>query len=130
VAVELASDGSGYVAVSPSMVDVRQASKLFALRASGNSMNQANINGNAIEDGDLIVVRKSEWGEANSDDYIVSLIGDYANIKRLKIDRPNHRLILMSESSEDHTPIVIADEDLSYYLILGKVSSVVKSITS
>lgn len=122
-----ANEHLGFVAVSPSLVDVRSPERLFALCASGDSMNAADVKGNTIEDGDYVVVRQAEWGQARHGDYIVSLIDDYANVKKLHIDRPNHRIVLQSESRQDYTPIIIAEEDMSYYRILGTVSGIIKA---
>lgn len=128
-AVELAADEhQGFVHVSPSLLGARRHGSLFALRAHGDSMNTANINGNTIENGDFIIVNKAEWGEARDGDYVVSLMGDYANVKRLRVDKEHSRLILMPESTEMYTPIIIAQEDLPYYRIMGTVVDVVKSI--
>ncbi len=127
IAVEYANnEHQGFVAVSPSLVNAKHASQLFALKAAGDSMNNADINGNSIEDGDYVIVRQAEWGMAKEGDYVVSLIDDYANIKQLHLDHENRRVVLISRSREDYTPIIIAEEDLAYYRILGTVADVVK----
>jgi repressor LexA len=129
VAVEYANnEHQGFVAVSPSLVNAKHASEIFALKAVGDSMNSADVHGSSIENGDFVIVRQSEWGTARDGDYVVSLIDDYANIKQLHVDRENRRIILVSRSREDYTPIVIAEEDLPYYRILGTVTDVVKAI--
>lgn len=129
VAVEVANnEHGGFISVSPSLINARNPEKLFALRASGDSMNTASIAGNSVMDGDYVIVRQSEWGDAKDGDYVVSLIGDCANLKRLSLDQVNNRIILISESDVDYSPIIIAEEDKDYYRILGVVTGVVKAI--
>ncbi|HWB39457.1 MAG TPA: S24 family peptidase [Candidatus Saccharimonadales bacterium] len=129
VAIEYANnEEKGFISVSPSLINAGKANKLFALKASGDSMDLAHIGNNTVEDGDYVLVRQSEWGEAREGDYVVSLIEDCANLKRLHLDQANQRVILLSESAEDYAPIIIAKEDLQYYRILGIAVDVIKSI--
>src|SRR3989344_7217592 len=44
----------GYLKVSKKMLPKKD--KIFALRAEGNSLNKADINGKSIEDGDFVIV--------------------------------------------------------------------------
>jgi repressor LexA len=54
------------------------ASKLFALRVSGDSMTGA-----GILDGDVVIVRRQRT--ANSGEIVVALVGDEATVKRMKL---------------------------------------------
>jgi len=111
----------GYLKVSPKMVP--HGSRLFVLRASGNSMNKATIKNKSIEDGDFVVVDANK-NSAESGDYVVSVIDGSANIKKFVVDRQNERIVLKSESTQNYLPIFIHEDD--YYLINGKVVDVIK----
>lgn len=111
----------GYLKVSKKIAP--KGSKLFILRAEGNSMNLANINRKTIEDGDFVVVDSTQKNfEPNK--YVVSVIDGMANIKKLIEDKKNKRIILKSESTQDYLPIFIHPSD-SYH-ISGRVIDVIK----
>lgn len=116
-----------FLKVSPSSLKTKKLKKIFALKAKGESMNQANIGGSSIEDGDYVVVESSDWPDFTNGDYIVSIIGGMANIKRYMQDEANQRILLLSESYGESAPIVIGREDLDNYKIAGKVVEVVKA---
>lgn len=115
----------GFLTVSTSLV--KRKNNLFALIASGDSMNKADINGSSIEDGDFVVVDGDKRSPI-SGDYIVSIIDDCANIKRLFIDKKNKQIVLISESDRTYPPIVIHPDDFSRYMINGCVIKVVKKL--
>lgn len=112
----------GYLRVSPSILRDKGGS-LFALKVSGSSMNQANVKGEPIREGDYVVV-DSGVKSPDSGDYVVSVIDGYANIKKFLWERENNRIILLSESTEDYPPIYIHAEDA--FLVNGKVVQVIK----
>jgi SOS-response transcriptional repressor LexA len=117
----------GYLHVSKKILgDLTDKVKdLFVLRAVGSSMNQANVFGNAIENGDYVIVDKTKnFGKNNS--YVVSVIDDVANIKRIYVNRKDKQIILSSESNQDIPPIYIHEEELQGYLIAGTVVKVMK----
>ncbi len=86
-------------------------------------MNQANINGKNIEEGDFIIV-DSEQKSPESGHYVVSVIDEVANIKKFVPDRKNKRIILQSESSKEYLPIFIHEDDK--YEVSGRVVGVIK----
>jgi len=88
-------------------------------------MNQANVKGKSIEEGDFVIVEKNQGTPANGD-YVVSTIDGLANIKKFIFDEPNKQIILVSESSLDLPPIYIHQDDYSAYLVCGKVVEVIK----
>lgn len=98
---------------------------LFVLRAVGPSMNNANLNGNSIEDGDFVIIDKEPITPRNGD-YVVSIIDGAANIKKIFLDNKNRQIVLVSESNQDLSPIYIHRDDLDNYLIAGKVVKVMK----
>lgn len=96
-------------------------SGIFALRASGNSMNRAKIKGKNIEDGDIVLI-DSEDRVAQNGDYVLSIIDGMANLKKFKVERG--QVMLVSESTENFKPILIMQGD--DWLINGKIVSVIK----
>ncbi|MDP2684988.1 MAG: S24 family peptidase [bacterium] len=117
----------GYLKVTKSILGdlVDKVKYLFVLRAVGQSMNQANTVGGAIEDGDFVIVDGTKKIPSN-EDYVVSIIDGVANIKKIYIDNKNQQFILISESNQDLPPIYIHKDDLDNYLIAGKVVKVMK----
>lgn len=113
----------GYLRISGKLLIKKKG--IFAIRASGYSMNKANINGESIEDGDYAVV-DPEYRSIRNGDYVLSIIDGMANIKRYFNDKDNKRIILMSESSASTSPILIHYKDLDDYLVNGKVIQVIK----
>ncbi|MFA6534180.1 MAG: S24 family peptidase [Patescibacteria group bacterium] len=98
---------------------------LFILRAVGSSMNRANVKDKSIEDGDFVVVEKNQ-GIPVSGEYVVSIIDNMANIKKFLVDKKNRQIVLISESNFNIPPIYIHEDDLSNYLVCGKVVDVIK----
>jgi SOS-response transcriptional repressor LexA len=110
----------GYIKVSKNII--KAGDGLIAIKASGNSMNKANINGQAIEDGDYVIVDSKKQPQPN--DYILAIIDNCANIKKLLIDSKNKIISLNSESTENHPTIFIHEMDK--FLINGVVKYVIK----
>ena len=128
-ATELAEDyPSNFISVSPSLARIRKPEITFALVATGDSMSAAKINSKTVDEGDYVIVEKKQWGEVSDGDYIVSRFNDMNNLKRLSIDREHKRIILMSESTENQPPIIIASEDIEYYDIEGVAVDVIKGL--
>lgn len=113
----------GYLTVSPSMVPNKR--RLFAIRAIGTSMNQADVKGRSIEDGDYVIV-DPEDKSVEDGDYILSVIGGSANIKRFYRDLENNQIVLISESTQELPPIYIHPKDFAEYMVNGKVVQVIK----
>lgn len=117
----------GYLKVTKSILGnlIGRVKDLLALRAVGNSMNNANVFGNSIEDGDYVIIDRKQKNLQDGE-YVVSLIDNVANIKKIFIDKQNQQFILVSESNQDLPPIYIHRDDLDNYLIAGKVVKVMK----
>ncbi len=116
----------GYLQVSKKLIPYFQPNEYFVLKAVGNSMNRATINGNKnINDGDYIVIDKKPKASYQNK-YVLSIINGMANIKKLIYDSTNHQIALMSDSSQDYPPIYIHKDDLSGYMINGEVVDVIK----
>lgn len=113
----------GYLTVSPSMVPKKK--RLFAVQAVGTSMNQANIEGKSIEDGDYVIVDPEAKTPKNGD-YVLSVIAGSANIKRFCKDKETGQVVLISESAQELPPIYIHPNDFADYMVNGKVLQVIK----
>lgn len=84
----------------------RPGSKYFLLRINGNSMNLAEVNGEKIENGSIVLVRQQPTADDGA--IIVALINDEATVKIL--ERNSGTVILRPKSSiPDHRPIVLTD---------------------
>jgi len=112
---------TGYLKVSKRLAP--RGGKLFILRAEGDSMNKANINGKNIENDDFVIV-DAEQKSPEPGQYIVSIIDEMANIKKFVPDPQNKRIVLKSESTNEYLPIFIHEEDK--YEISGRVVGVIK----
>lgn len=121
------NDIEGYLQVTKTVLGafVTRIKDLFVLRAVGSSMNRAQVVGEAIEDGDYVIVDKKQQ-EPREDQYVVSVIGGVANIKKIHIDAKREQIVLVSESNQDLPPIYIHSSDLDEYLIAGTVIKVMK----
>lgn len=116
----------GYLTLSPKLLGSRNFESLFVVQATGDSMNACNVSGQAIDDGDYVVVDSSVQ-EPRNGEYVVSSIEGLANIKKFIKDDANRVVALVSESTRQRPPIVVSEEDIDSYRVHGKVVSVVKS---
>jgi repressor LexA len=119
------SNMEGNLTLSEKLLPVKNSDSLFAVRAVGSSMNRANIGGKNIEDGDYVVV-DGEDRNVHTGDYVLSVIGGLGNIKKYVEDKNQRQITLVSESKQFFPPIYLHEEDLSDYLVNGKVVAVVK----
>ena len=111
----------GYIKVSKNIIKAKDG--LLAIKASGNSMNKANINGQNIENGDYVIVDTKKQPQTNN--YVLAIIDNCANIKKLIVNPKNKIISLVSESTENHPTIFIHEDDK--FLINGVVKYVIKS---
>lgn len=129
VALAFADDRmQSYLRVSPKILDTSDIKELFALRATGDSMNNASIHKRAVNHGDYIIVRKVDISQIHNKDYVVSVIGGTANLKKFYRDNTHRRIVLYSESKTDYPPIFINQDDLqdiSSYQVIGKAIEVI-----
>jgi len=113
---------SGYVKI-PSSLRVKK-DNLFAVQVDGDSMNQANINGKSLDDGDFALIDPENQSPQNGD-YVLSIIDDCANLKKFERDVKTGAIRLVSESTnKNHKPIYISSED--NYMVNGKIIAVLK----
>ena len=83
------------------------SSKFFLLRVRGDSMNRAKVEGQAIEDGDLVLVRQQETGDPGK--IVVVLVDGEATIKRLA-KAPGYYILNPESKNPKHRPIVVAQD--------------------
>lgn len=114
-----------YLRVSSNMLQSRNYQNLIALRVSGNSMNQAQVDGLAIENGDFVVVDRSKQTPRNNEIVIINN-KDLINVKRIILNQEHGQVVLKSESSEVYDPIYLdAAEDADAF-VEGTVVQVLK----
>ncbi len=113
----------GYIKVSKNII--KDSDGLLAIKATGNSMNKANIDGQSIENGDYVIVDSKKQPQPN--DYVLAIIDNCANIKKLFSDSKNKIISLISQSTENHPTIFIHETDK--FLINGVVKYVIKRPT-
>lgn len=112
----------GHVRVPRNLMNRRDG--IFALRVDGDSMNQSNINGKALEQGDFAII-DSEYRNPKNGDYVLSVIDGVANLKKIERDRKTGSIKLISESTNPiHKPIYISSED--DFAVNGKIIGVIK----
>lgn len=117
----------GYLKVSKSTIPNFKKGKIFAIKAIGNSMNKADISGNSLQNGDYAIVDKTQLNKNSYiNKYVLSIIDGMANIKKLTLDKANKGYALLSQSSQNHPPIYIHENDFSTYKISGHVVKVIK----
>lgn len=111
----------GYLKISKRLIAKQKG--IFAIKAQGNSLNKANINGSNIEPGDFVVIDSNQIVPKDGD-YVLSIIDGMANIKKYRLDLKNERIVLLSESTQSTAPIFVHKDD--DFRINGKVVDVIK----
>ena len=112
----------GYIKI-PETLHIK-TTNLFAVKVQGDSMNQANINGKNLEEGDFALI-DFEYQNPQNGDYVLSIIDDCANLKKFEKNSKTNTVRLISESTNTtHKPIYISSKDK--YKVNGKVVAVVK----
>ncbi|MBI2473990.1 hypothetical protein HYV70_05565 [Candidatus Uhrbacteria bacterium] len=120
-------DIEGFLKISQRSLGVSRPNGLIAVRAIGNSLNKADVEGESIENGDYVIVDTKKAPQDGN--YVISIIDEAANFKRFYKDKAKHEIRLVSESTSPIPPIVLHEEDLntSGYLVNGVVIKVVKN---
>jgi repressor LexA len=97
-----------------------RSANFFLLRVRGDSMNRAQVEGERIEDGDLVLVRQQTT--ARPDEIVVALIDGEATIKRLARG-PNYYFLKPESTNRQHQPILAGHD----FQVLGVVTRVIKN---
>lgn len=112
----------GYVKI-PNVLHIKK-NTLFAVQVRGDSMNQAKIGGRNLEDGDFALI-DPEYQSPKNGDYVLSIINNFANLKKFQTERKSGAIKLVSESTNtNHKPIYISSED--DYIVNGRIVAVIK----
>jgi repressor LexA len=83
------------------------SAKFFLLRVRGDSMNRAKVEGQTIEDGDLVLVRQQE--KADPGKIVVALVDGEATIKKL-VKGPGYYVLQPESTNLKHRPIIVAQD--------------------
>lgn len=122
------SEPIGELRVSSSLLHTNRLQSLFAVQADGDSMNQATLYSEHIEDGDFVIIDTEK--EPKKDDYVLATVDGLANIKRFNPEYNQTgeltRIALLSESTASYEPFFIHPDDEHDGLIAGVAVQVVK----
>lgn len=116
----------GYLQVSPLILKTKNYNDLYALRASGDSMNNSQVMGKPIINGDFVIVDRSKITPRDGERVVV-VRDNVANIKQIFFDHSEEVIILRSESTKDYNPIFVSPNDEWDGLISGTVIQVIKA---
>lgn len=108
----------GWIRV-PKVLASPATDKFFLLHVRGNSMDKADVRGDLIENGDLVLVRQRPT--AQSGEIVVALIDGEATVKRL-VTAPGYCVLKPQSSDPVHKRIVVSDD----FRVLGTVTRVLK----
>jgi repressor LexA len=95
------------------------SAKFFLLRVRGDSMNRAKVEGQTINDGDLVLVRQQE--RADPGKIVIALVEGEATIKKL-IRGPGYYVLQPESTNPKQWPIIVARD----FRIQGLVCKVFK----
>jgi SOS regulatory protein LexA len=109
----------GFVQLPKQMLSPPSAD-FFLLRVRGDSMNQAIVNGDYIENGDLVVVRRQ--ATATSGQIVVALVDGEATIKKL-VAGSGYYMLKPESKNKKHSPIVLTED----FRVQGVVVRVLKN---
>lgn len=129
-ALSFADDNiEGYLAVSRHLLAEGNASGVFAVKATGNSMNAAQIGPHKlpIDSGDYAIIKKSSAIPSRSG-YVLVNVDGVANLKKIDYDRKTKRVYLLSESKEKYMPIILDMNSFESgeFNICGRIVDVIK----
>lgn len=115
----------GTIQVSASLLPSSNYDDFYALEVDGESMNEAAVRGNKIENGAYVIIDGSKKTPREGE--IITVVYDgLANIKKVHFDYENEQIVLYSESTENFQPIFINPHDSWEGLIGGSVIQVVR----
>jgi SOS-response transcriptional repressor LexA len=119
------SSEHGTIQVSASLLPSSNYKDFYALVVDGESMNEAAIRGNKIENGAYVIIDSSKK-TPNEGEIITVVYDGLANIKKVHFDYESEQIVLYSQSTENFQPIYISPNDNWEGLVGGSVIQVVK----
>jgi repressor LexA len=129
-ATELAQENiQGYLKISQKSVGRSRPDGLIAIKAVGDSLNDAKVGKSkeSVDDGDYVIVDCKQ--QPSDGDYVLSIIDEAANFKKFFKDNKKHEIRLVSESKREIPPIILHESDLnsSGYMVNGVAVRVIKN---
>ncbi len=107
-----------FISIAASLIKGKKKENVYVIKVIGTSMNEAGIN-----DGDYLLVERTEGQDINIGDRVVAIIDDSAVVKRYV--RSDDLIILQPVSSDkSHKPIIL--DMNSTYKIFGKVLKTIR----
>jgi len=113
----------GFLRISSKLVGRPKPDGLYAIQASGSSMNRAELDGRKIEDGDYMII-DSTIKKPEDNKIVLAIIDNKATVKRFIDDKLNDQVVLKADSSFDYEPIYLHSSD--DFSINGQVVGVIK----
>ena len=83
------------------------SANFFLLRVRGDSMNRAKVEGQSIQDGDLVLVRQQDRVDPGKS--VVALVDGEATIKKL-VKAPGYYVLKPESTNSKHRPIIVAQD--------------------
>lgn len=111
--------------LSPSLIKGSNQA-LFAVQATGDSMNACSVGGSVISEGDYVIADSGNTVPKNGD-IVVSSIDGLATIKKFIRDESRGVIALVSESTRPRPPIIVAESDADSYIIHGTAVAIIGS---
>jgi len=129
-ATELAQENiQGYLRISQKLIKRSKPDGLIAIRAVGDSLNDAKIgpDKDSIDDGDYVIVDCKK--QPDNGNYVLSVIDGAANFKKFFKDDKKREVRLVSESKREIPPIILHESDInsSGYMVNGIVIKIIKN---
>jgi len=116
----------GTLKVSKNIVGQKNVKNLFAIQASGESMNNYKVRGKNIESGNFVLVDGGYKPCSDDKDIpVLAVIDGLATIKLLRYVEQNRIGLFPCSSEEEFLPIYLTEDD--DLIINGKVIDVLKS---
>lgn len=113
-----------YLTLSPGLLAKLNKANIFAVRASGDSMDQASIGGESINNGDYVIVDSAIQTPSNGD-YVLASIEGLATIKRFLKDDERQVVALVAESTRPRPPIIVGQDEMHSFVVHGVVKNVI-----
>lgn len=114
----------GFVTISKKLLKQTDYKNLFAIKAEGDSMNNMDIYGKKIENGDFAIIDNTRTNPQTGN-VVLAIVENKATIKKFVDERKtNHRIVLMPNSTKVFNPIYIHEDD--DFSINGTVVDIIK----
>lgn len=116
----------GMLRVSKNILGRKNTEDIFAIQASGDSMNDYKIRGKRIEDGDYLLVDSGYTPQSHDKDIpVLAVIDGLATIKLLRFVGDGRIGLFPQTRKKGYSPVYLSSDD--DFIINGKVIDVLKS---